>query len=81
MRLEIKSRKLDKNFNFFAPDNGGYIRLENGEKVGVFGDQICRNGEFRGSTLSAYSYDEFIKICKSWYRSYINKIPEYEFIN
>jgi hypothetical protein len=38
---------------FFAPDGGGYVRLESPGKSGTLGQQICEGGDTMGSTLTA----------------------------
>lgn len=39
-------------------------------------NQICDNGGFTGNSILFFgdSDENFIKICKNWYRKYINKI-------
>ena len=70
MRLTIRSRN-DGDFKFWAPDCGGYIRLESEGRPGTLGDQICDGGEFIGSTLSTNgSVLMFESICRRWYRQY-----------
>lgn len=67
----IKSRKLNRDFDFFMPDSGGYVRLENGANHGTLGEQICYGGGFRGNTILCSSEDEFKAECRRWYRAHI----------
>lgn len=67
--MMIKSRKLQRNFEFFMPDNGGHIYLEDGDNHGTFGRQICEGGGLRGSTVTATSEDMFKNECRRWYKS------------
>ena len=48
----IKSRNHGEK-TFFVPDNGGYVRLENGRNHGTLGKQICYGGAFSGGTGTA----------------------------
>ncbi len=64
----IKSRKLGQELDFYMPDGGGYIRLEDGANTGTLGKQICHGGDFKGSTMTAYSEDDFKAQCRRWYR-------------
>jgi len=74
MRTTIKSKKLNRTFEFWAPTNGGHITLEEGEKVGCLGRQICEGGEFLGSTLVTPADEKrFGKICRSWYKALLRK--------
>jgi len=74
MRTTIKSKKLNRTFEFWAPSNGGYITLEEGENVGCLGKQICEGGEFLGETLySTANENTFKKICRSWYKALLRK--------
>ncbi len=73
MRYTITSRKLKQDFDFWAPCNGGYIRLEYPGKEGTLGDQICQGGGFRGNTLSAKTEEQFEAVCRGWYRQHLQK--------
>lgn len=62
MRTTIK---IDGNeYNFWMPDEGGYVRLEEGNNFGVLGRQICNRGFF-GNTLTA-TPETFKKKCTKW---------------
>lgn len=74
--LTIKSRKLDRDFEFFMPDGGGYVRLERGANHGTLGDQICYGGGFRGNTIRCASEDEFRTECRRWYRDHLKAETE-----
>jgi len=69
----IKSRKHDKTFNFWMNGEQGYIHLESKGRPGQLGRQICKGGEFGGSTLYADSEDEFLRKCREWYRNHKKK--------
>ena len=58
-------------FEFWAPDNGGYVRLESDGKSGTLGQQICDGGGFSGGTVSA-TPENFTRVCRSWYRQYMS---------
>lgn len=73
MRLIIKSRKAGKTFKFWAPDEGGYIRLEGEGKPGTLGKQICYGGHFMGVCLHANNEAQFLAMAKKWYRHHIAK--------
>jgi hypothetical protein len=73
MRTTIKSRKTGETFDFWAPDNGGYVRLESDGREGTLGYQICSGGGFTGSTISC-TQDSFKTDCRRWYRSYTRNI-------
>ena len=75
MRHTINSRKYGK-LDFYMPDNGGYIRLESGNKHGILADQICVNGSYMGSTLYAVDETDFIKKVKSWHNARLRFIRE-----
>jgi len=77
MRFSINSRVLNETFDFWAPDNGGYVRLEKGHNIGTLGHQICHEGRLSGSTVScAGSQDEFERICRNWYRSHMRRVRD-----
>jgi len=69
--FSINSRKLDREFSFFMPDNGGYVRLEDGANHGTLGRQICHGGGFQGSTIYCSDEDDFRDECRHWYRSFM----------
>lgn len=71
MRLTIKSKTLGSNFDFWAPDNGGYVRLEEGSNHGTLGAQICYGGSFRGNTVRVNDEAEFKVACRTWYRQHL----------
>jgi hypothetical protein len=64
MRITIKS-KAQIEYSFWAPDNGGYVRLEGKNAPGTVGQQICRGGGFSGSTISC-TPDNFRAVCRKW---------------
>lgn len=65
----IKSREHGEK-TFFVPDQGGYVRLENGKDHGTLGKQICANGSFRGNTLSADA-DSLEAVARKWWKQYL----------
>lgn len=65
-RFTIKTR-TEGNLDFFMPDQGGYVRLEQGRKHGTLAPQICYGGDFRGSTVTAKP-DTFESECRRWWR-------------
>lgn len=67
MRYTIKPRQGEP-LTFWAPDNGGYIRLESNGRSGTLGQQICTGGGFTGSTLSAWNFVELKEIVQQWYK-------------
>lgn len=70
MRYTIKSRN-EGLFEFWAPSNGGYVRLESDGRPGTLGRQICDGGGFMGNTLSCSNRpSDFEAVCKKWYRQY-----------
>jgi hypothetical protein len=74
MRFTIKSRN-EGDFNFWCPDNGGYIYLELEGKPGTLGKQICHGGGFFGSTMSCSNRpSDFEATCRYWYRKYRQNI-------
>lgn len=77
MQLTIKSRKLNRNFEFWAPDSGGYIFLESEGRPASLGQQICQGGGFTGSTLSARSPEDFEAQCRAWYRAHLRAVPDW----
>lgn len=77
MRLTIKSKVLAREFEFWAPDNGGYVRLEDGANHGTLGTQICYGGGFRGQTVSVDDKAEFERECRAWYRQHLVDAREF----
>lgn len=73
MEYTIVPRKHTQfgEFSFWMPNDGGYIYLQSKGQSGTQGRQICRGGGFMGDTLSARGEDQFYKICKNWYRQYM----------
>jgi hypothetical protein len=76
MNLTIKSKRLRRDFDFFAPPGGGYVRLERGNRHGTLGDQICDGGHFMGNTLRA-SEESFERVCRRWYRAHLRRATQY----
>lgn len=71
MEMTIKSTKEEgKDYSFWAPTDGGHIRLEGPGKPGQLGDQICVGGHFSGSCLAAWGETEFKRTCRAWYRAH-----------
>lgn len=72
MKLIIKSRKLNKEITFSRPGSH-YIYADINGKEGTLGSQITHNG---GSTIgySGDSQEQFEKICRNWYRSYVKSM-------
>jgi len=78
MRLTIKARSEIETlagtekpvFEFWAPDQGGYVHLESRGKSGTLGQQICHGGGFYGGTVRA-TPENFTRVCRSWYRAYM----------
>lgn len=70
MRLTITPREPQaKPIEFWAPDNGGYVRIETDARPAGLGRQICRGGRFTGDTVWATDYDDFVRECRRWYRA------------
>lgn len=73
MEISIKSRKLNRTFEFSAPAEGGYIFMwvpdQYGNRHAV---QVCEGGGFRGSTIRCTDEDNFQSQCRRWYRQYVN---------
>lgn len=65
----LKSRNHGEK-TFFAPDSGGYVRLEYGRNTGTLGQQICSGGQFFGHTLSA-TPDSLERVARAWWRQYL----------
>lgn len=80
MDLIIRSKKLGKTFEFWAPDAGGYIRLVSDNRPGNLGQQICEGGGCSGHTLSCGpSTKSFERICRNWYRAHIRDKSKEDF--
>ena len=79
MELRINSRKLRCTFTYFCRP-GGYIFCDMGNprRHGQLGNQICRNGQTRGNTLSygGETDDGFRAICQNWHRQYVRQADE-----
>lgn len=72
MQLTIKSLKLNSELTFSRPGNF-FIYVDLNGQPGTMGNQICDGGFLRGNTVG-YSGDDrdvFVKICRSWYKSFI----------
>lgn len=67
MRYTLK-RKSGELLEFWAPSNGGYIRLESPGRPGTLGQQICQGGGFLGSTLTAYTEADLKAQAQKWNR-------------
>ncbi len=77
MNLIIKSRVMNREFEFWCPDNGGYIR-DVTNKPGTLGSQVCDGGGYTGSCLSSGSSEkQFKRICRSWYRARVRAFNEF----
>lgn len=62
----------DGALSFWAPEGGGYIRLERIGKPGTLGMQICERGGFSGNTLSCGKGERgFRSLCCKWARDYV----------
>jgi hypothetical protein len=80
MRLTIRAKQEIETlegterpvFHFWAPDDGGYVRLEGDGRPGTLGQQICAGGEMSGSTVYCNPRN-FEGICRRWYRAYMRK--------
>lgn len=75
MRLTIVPKKYTEfgNFDFWMPENGGYIYLESKGHEGTTGRQICDGGGFMGNTLSGCNRAHFEYVCRLWYRQFIRE--------
>ncbi|WP_044109877.1 hypothetical protein [Mycobacterium canetti] len=70
MRMTIDSRIAGARYEFWAPDQGGYVRLEFGDRIGTLGSQICDGGGFTGSTIWS-TPASFADDCRRWYRQHL----------
>ena len=75
--LTINSRKLGREYTFYMPPSGGYVRLENGSNHGTLGTQICYGGGFRGNTIPCATDAEFREECRRWYRQHMSDADIY----
>lgn len=67
-RIILKTR-TNGIMEFFAPAEGGAVRLESPGRSGILGQQICERGSFCGGTLSANAASlEYV--ARKWYRAY-----------
>ncbi len=78
MRYTIKSKILNKEFNFWIRElnndyDGGYIFLESENHEATLGSQITKNG---GATIYATRLT-FKSECKSWYRNHLKHCKEW----
>ena len=71
--VTFKSRKLGREIEISRPGSYYLYADTDGEHPGTLGAQICEGGTFSGNTIgySGDDYDEFERICQSWYRAYI----------
>lgn len=68
MRFTMKTRDYG-TLEFFAPRNGGYVRLESDGKPGTLGQQICNGGGFLGNTISCGPTEESLsRVARAWQR-------------
>lgn len=72
----IKTREHG-TVTFFMNSDGGYIYLETANRPGILGKQICRGGDFTGSTLSA-TPETFAATCRKWHRQRMDACKEYD---
>ena len=72
MELTIKSRKLNSAITFSRPGSHCIYANLNGQS-GTLGNQICDGGGTMGNTIgfSGDDQEQFEKICRRWYKSYI----------
>ena len=73
-RFTIKTRNHGEK-SFFVPDTGGYVRLEEGDKIGTLGKQICYGGGFRGSTVTA-SPETLETESRRWWKQFLRNERE-----
>ncbi len=69
MQITLKSRKLGKSFTFFKSSGNAYV-YNSTYQPGTLGKQICRGGQYGGSTLTA-SDDNFEAVCRRWLRQHV----------
>ena len=62
----IKTRK-EGEMSFFCPADGGYVFLEGEGRPGTLGRQICKGGDFMGSTLLARG-ETLAAVARKWLR-------------
>ena len=67
MRYTIKPRQGEP-LTFWAPDSGGYIRLESNGRSGTLGRILCEGGGLWGNTLSASCEADLKATVRRWYR-------------
>lgn len=65
-RFTIKTRDAG-TLEFWAPDGGGYVRLESPGYPGTLGRQICDGGGMMGNTLEADARS-LPAVARSWNR-------------
>ena len=73
MKLIIKSKKLGREIEFRASEEGGYLRTWDGDHW----RQSCEGGSFYGSTIKT-SPDRFKDDCRKWYRAYVRDVGSIE---
>jgi hypothetical protein len=68
MFFRAVTRDDRREYEFFAPDDGGFIRAN----VGLGGDmvQICRGGGTTGVPLSAASEEDLRAKARNWLRQH-----------
>jgi hypothetical protein len=73
MRFTIHSNKLNRDFDFYAPSGGGYVRLETERRPGTLGEQICEGGGVGyGSALSCAGSERSLEVvARRWYRQHM----------
>lgn len=70
MRYTIHSERLNETFNFWAPDEGGYVRREIGtQQIGQLGHQITRPSQGCESTITTSGdHKRFRAVCRTYVR-------------
>ena len=79
------SRKLNCDVTFFVPDDGGYLRVEVGNRPR---QQACEGGYTSGACIylarrtpvlkTDHEFNQlFQRVCDRWYRSFIKDHPGY----
>ena len=80
MVCTIKSKVINDTLNF-SVIGSHYIYVDFESDKDFNHKQICKGGDFMGSTLSYFGESEkaFKDICKTWYRSYIADFKKYDY--
>lgn len=76
MEFVINSKVIGKELIFSHPGKSYiYVDLNSGLELGTLGHQLCYGGSALGSTISydGDNINEFKRICRNWYRSYVRK--------